>query len=324
MKGKLFVLGFLSLLICQYLTGSEVLYLDLRKGIALVERSPNFWQVLPILSSDLSGSRLFDAQITQVYLPPETRYALPFVPPVALRLENGLILSNREGYGDIAVELPEEKPALRRMERIVSIAAPWAFEGKALVIDSDEWIRFLPYYLNYLGKGALIDTAMARAKSGVFPFKMLIEEEPLRIEVRGSASYPFLPIFVRLQANLPLARYRWSEGATELSSLLDFRKEQPGQYTLSLFAEDIYGQTVTLEIPVTINPFVPPVKIQEITDRATVGSRVLFIQRTDGVWNLWDTQIKGARASIAFPFPGEFDILFAAPKTLVRYRISVE
>jgi len=324
MKRKAILCGLLFVLLCRSIIGVEALYVDLRKGIALIEKSPNFWQVLPILSSDLSEATRFKARITRIYLPPETSYTLPFQPPVALRLENGLTLTNREGYGDIALELPEEKPVLEATKQIESIVMPWSFEGKALVIESAEWIQFLPSYLNYLGKGSLIDMAMTRAKSGVFPFKLLMEEEPLRLDVSVGFSYPSFPVFARLQTNLPLSRCQWLEGSTELPSLLDFRKERPGQYMLTLFAEDIYGQTATKEVSITINEFASPVKAQEITDRATVGSRLLFTQRVAGVWNLWDTQIRGARASITFPFPGTFEIVFAAPKIQIRYRVFVE
>ena len=324
MKRKVILCGLIVVLLCRSLTGAQTLYIDLRKGIALFERTPNLWEVLPVLSTNLRGAPRFEVGITQVYRPPDTRYVLPFLPPVALRLENGLVITNREGYGDIALELPTEKTVFERIKRIASISLPWTFEEKALVIEDAEWLLFLPPYLNYLGKGNLIDQAMSRAKLGVFPLKIPLEDEPLQIEVRVGLSYPGWPVFARLQANQPLTRCLWLEGVNELRSLLDFRKDRPGLYTLTLFVEDIYGRTMTKEVPITISEFKVPVATQEITDKTTVGSRLLFTQRVSGVWNLWDTQIVGTRASLAFPFPGTFDILFTAPKIRIRYHIVVE
>jgi hypothetical protein len=262
--------------------------------------------------------------VQERYIPPETVYTLPFHPPSAIKLSNGVVLTNHEGYGEIGIGLSATQANWEEIDAVTLIQPPWFFEKEYLLIESDQWAQFLPYVLEYYGRSELINRVIERLNKNIFPIRVLYEPSPLTMTITMSSSFYFLPVYANIASNHPISNYRWYDEDRELLSLLDFSRGEPGKYTLFLKAEDVFGQTATTEVVVELKEYTPPVDNKIIFDRVKTGSKVLFVQNKTGVWNVLDQNVKGSRFSYVFDLPGEYTLIYASSKLTVRYRIIAE
>lgn len=313
----------LLFVILASLSFSKTMYLDLQKNWGIIEKYPFVWVCFSIDSFQIPQSSVFTAKVTEHYIPPTTSFILPFTPPHVLRLSNGMTVTSRKEYGDISIGLSLKEFAWLDISEIRVVQMPWILENDSLIMTDDQWIEFLPQYLSFVGFQAIIDKTIEIAKKKVFPFRVLLKDEPLKIDVKIFCSNYYFPIIEKVTSNHPLASIRWFYGETQYDTLFDLRIENAGDYTVSYEVEDIYGQITKGSLDFQIKEYTPPVQTNIIFDRCAVGAKVLFLQNVEGVWNILDQSIHGSRLSWVFEFPGEYDILFTAAKKLVRYRVMV-
>ncbi len=316
------------------LTFSQVLYIDLPKGIGFTREYGRIIREFKVKKNDELHDYKGSWRVIKRFSPPALNVVLPFQPPSVITLSNKMNISDKRDYGEISIDRFENETSLRRIlsetEKVVFDDFPWEFENGILEIKNRDYQSFLPVYITHLGYQERIEHLFAKLKSDQSSFNIVMEEPDVEISVQEIVVLKGLPPVLKVKRNTALKDYHFVfngqvyDRSTDIP-LLDAK--ETGEFRVTLEATDCYNRSHSITIPPSDGK--SSGSISSLRERVVheynvyAGEPLHLIADDDGIWNMPDKKEPGTSVLFTPRVPGKYEILFISNKDLVKYRFSV-